>query len=177
MCAVHHLLPTLLCSHGSRVSQVNYRLWLVCISQLIPSVLQGSQLSLMHHSLNYGKPLVSRLETCKFFVASCLAYKAECAGFYAQLNIDDGSCYSWWMSFIIRWCHCLRLLMRVVNQALPLCTALIPGISYLPVRADLHTTVPLEEAWITINVVDVAEKKSSKFTVAHYFCCFSWQSK
>lgn len=92
----------------------------VCISQLVAPVLQGSHLGLIHHSLNYGEPLVSRLRTCKFFVASRLAYKAERAGFYAQLNIDDSPCYSWWMSFIIRWCHCFRLLMRAVNQVLPL---------------------------------------------------------
>lgn len=90
----------------------------VCVSQLVPAVLQGSHLGLIHHSSNYGKPLVSRLGTCKFFVASRLAYKAERAGFYAQLNIDDSPCYSWWMSFIIRWCHRFRLLMRVENRVL-----------------------------------------------------------
>lgn len=90
----------------------------VCVSQLVPAVLQGSHLGLIHHSSNYGKPLVSRLGTCKFFVASRLAYKAERAGFYAQLNIDDSPCYSWWMSFIIRRCHRFRLLMRVENRVL-----------------------------------------------------------
>lgn len=61
---------------------------------------------------------MSRLGTCKFFVASCIAYKAERADFYAQLNIDDSPCYRWWMSFIIRWSYCFRLLMRAVNQIL-----------------------------------------------------------
>lgn len=77
-------------SFSSKLQAVTF----VCISQLVPSVLQGSHLGLIHHSLNYGELLVSRLGTCKFFVASRLAYKAERAGFYAQLNIDDSPCYS-----------------------------------------------------------------------------------
>lgn len=62
----------------------------VCLSQLVPSVRRGSRLCVIHHSLNYGKPLDERLGTRKFFVAFRLAYKAEHASFYAQLNIDDG---------------------------------------------------------------------------------------
>ncbi len=143
----------------------------VCISQLVPPVLQGSHLGLIHHSSNYGKPLVSRLGTCKFFVASRLAYKAERAGFYAQLNIDDSPCYSWWMSFIIRWCHCFRLLMRVVNQVLPLHCRFLRRLIFARQRGDLHTIVPLQEAWINIMVVSDAENKKSRDTITQSLCC------
>lgn len=109
-----HLLPQEFSSKSLAVT-------FVCPSQLVPLVLQGSRPSLIHHSLDYGKPLVSRLGTCKFIVAPRLACKAECTSFFAQLNIDDSPCYSWWMSFMIRWSQCFGLLMRIVNKFSPRC--------------------------------------------------------
>lgn len=140
----------------------------VCLSQLVHPVLQGSHLGLIHHSFNYGKP--SRLETCKFFVASRLAYKAERAGFYAQLNIDDRPCYSWWMSFIIRWCHCFWLLMRAVNQVISLHCRYLRRLIFSRQWSDLHTIVPLQEAWINIGVVSVAVNKNSGDSITHCHC-------
>lgn len=105
-------------SHRSRVSEwiihCDFCLCLLVCSSVVPTS------GLIHHSLNYEQPLVSRLGTWKIFAASRLAYKAKHAGFYAQLNTDGSPGYSWWMSFIIRWCHCFQLLMRAVNQVISL---------------------------------------------------------
>lgn len=62
-----YLPPSSTCRR-SKVSYVTF----VCVSHLIPA-LQGSRLGLIHHSVNYEKPLVSRLETCKFFVGASLS--------------------------------------------------------------------------------------------------------
>ncbi len=131
----------------------------VYTSQPVPPVLQGSHLGLIHHSSNYGKPLVSRLGTCKFLVASRLAYKTERAGFYAQLNIDDSPCYSWWMRFLIRWCHCFRLLMRVENQVLPVHCRFLRRLIFGRQRRDLQTIASLQEAWINMAVSDAEKQK------------------
>ena len=106
---------------------------------------------------------MSRLGTCKFFVASRLAYKAQRAGFYAQLNINDRPCYSWWMSFIIRWSHCFQLLMRVVNQVLPLALPIFEASHICHwERGDLCRRLPLQEAWINISLVSVPGNKNKK---------------
>lgn len=109
------------------------------------------------------KPLEERLGTCKLFVAFRLAYKAERSGFYAQLNTNDGPCYAWWMSFIIRWCHRFRLLMRVANGAL------------LFVLHIAHVWQP--DLWTTARLQHHSLQEGNRFSCRKIWLEMTWPGK